>query len=284
MNKEKNSTFSGYLLKQARVKKRLRFKKLSTELKISERYLVALEEDDFNIMPEPTYVRGYIRAYAKKLNIEPDEILAGYSLYLRAIRKKKEKSEKRKVKTSRLSFSPAITVIISFIFITLFTGYFIYFRTSEENISGLDRQETSFIDDKIVDEYLSSPSNSFAGELMELAYKEELGIQSENFSTMNVIEEEQEVKLNKLKIAFSNDCWVEIRDNERVLEYKLADAGSSISFEGSSPYKILVGNANYAELFFNGKKIDLKKNANMVNNVSCVVLPSGTCSEFSLPE
>lgn len=284
MNKKKNSTFSGYLLKQARVKKRLRFKKLSTELKISERYLIALEEDDFSIMPEPTYVRGYIRVYAKKLNIEPDEILAGYSLYLRSIRKKKEKSEKRKVKTSRLSFSPAITVIISFIFITLFTGYFIYFRTSEENISGLDRQETSFIDDKIVDEYLSSPSNSFAGELMELAYKEELGIQSENFSTMNVIEEEQEVKLNKLKIAFSNDCWVEIRDNERVLEYKLADAGSSISFEGSSPYKILVGNANYAELFFNGKKIDLKKNANMVNNVSCVVLPSGTCSEFSLPE
>ena len=41
-----------------------------------------------------------------------------------------------------------------------------------------------------------------------------------------------------------------------------------------------MGNAKNANLIFNGIVIDLLESSNRENNVSCVVLPSGKCSEF----
>ena len=63
--------FSGQLLSEARKKRRLRYKGLSAELNIPEKYLQALEEENYEVMPggDP-YIKGYLRAYAKKLGIE----------------------------------------------------------------------------------------------------------------------------------------------------------------------------------------------------------------------
>ena len=61
-------------------KRRLRYKRLSTELNIPEKYLQALEEEDYDVMPggDP-YIKGYLRSYAKKLGIDPDFIVERYS-------------------------------------------------------------------------------------------------------------------------------------------------------------------------------------------------------------
>ena len=71
--------FSGQLLSEARKKKRLRYKRLSSELNIPEKYLQALEEEDYEVMPggDP-YIKGYLRAYAKKLELDPDFIIEKY--------------------------------------------------------------------------------------------------------------------------------------------------------------------------------------------------------------
>jgi len=36
-------------------------------------------------------------------------------------------------------------------------------------------------------------------------------------------------------------------------------------------------------LFYNGAKISLASTTNVKTNVSCLVLPKGRCSEFTLP-
>ena len=71
---------AGRALSAARKKKRLRYKKLSSELNIDESYLVALEEDNFELIPGgEAYVKGFLRSYAKKLELNPDEIIQIYS-------------------------------------------------------------------------------------------------------------------------------------------------------------------------------------------------------------
>ena len=71
--------FSGQLLSEARKKRRLRYKRLSTELNIPEKYLQALEEENYEVMPggDP-YIKGYLRAYAKKLGLDADFIIERY--------------------------------------------------------------------------------------------------------------------------------------------------------------------------------------------------------------
>ena len=80
MAEPQEEKFSGQLLSEARKKRRLRYKRLSTELNIPEKYLQALEEENYGVMPggDP-YIKGYLRAYAKKLGIDPDFIVERYS-------------------------------------------------------------------------------------------------------------------------------------------------------------------------------------------------------------
>ena len=80
MAEPQEEKFSGQLLSEARKKRRLRYKRLSAELNIPEKYLQALEEENYEVMPggDP-YIKGYLRAYAKKLGIDPDFIIERYS-------------------------------------------------------------------------------------------------------------------------------------------------------------------------------------------------------------
>ena len=69
----------GEILASARKKKRLRYKKLSSELNIDEIYLIALEECNFNLIPGgEAYVKGFLRSYAKKLDLNPDDVIDKY--------------------------------------------------------------------------------------------------------------------------------------------------------------------------------------------------------------
>ena len=69
----------GEILASARKKKRLRYKKLSSELNIDEIYLIALEEGNFDLIPGgEAYVKGFLRSYAKKLDLNPDDVIDNY--------------------------------------------------------------------------------------------------------------------------------------------------------------------------------------------------------------
>ena len=69
----------GQILASARKKKRLRYKKLSSELNIDEIYLVALEEGNYDLIPGgEAYVKGFLRSYAKKLDLNPDDVIDNY--------------------------------------------------------------------------------------------------------------------------------------------------------------------------------------------------------------
>ena len=68
MSNKEERIYPGELLSKARKKKRRRYKKLSDELGIPEKYLEALESNNFDEMAGPTYVKGYLRAYARNLN------------------------------------------------------------------------------------------------------------------------------------------------------------------------------------------------------------------------
>lgn len=68
----------GELLKEARQNKGVSLEEIEEELKIRKKYLQALEEEDFSIMPAEVYVRGFLRNYAIYLGLEPEEVRALY--------------------------------------------------------------------------------------------------------------------------------------------------------------------------------------------------------------
>lgn len=56
-------------LKQARLDSGKTLEEISSSLKIRKKYLLALEEGDFQSIPAAVYVRGYLKLYSNYLGI-----------------------------------------------------------------------------------------------------------------------------------------------------------------------------------------------------------------------
>lgn len=61
----------GSELKEARIARKISLADITKKTKIPEKYLEAVEENNFDIFPSQTYAKGFIRAYAKVVGIDP---------------------------------------------------------------------------------------------------------------------------------------------------------------------------------------------------------------------
>lgn len=69
----------GPALRQARTDLRLSPEDVANQLHLAPRQIVALEADDYELLPQTTYVRGYLRSYALFLGLAPEPILDAYN-------------------------------------------------------------------------------------------------------------------------------------------------------------------------------------------------------------
>jgi cytoskeletal protein RodZ len=60
----------GNSLREARLRQSLEFPRIETETKIRGKYLRALEEEQFEVLPGDTYVKGFLRTYADYLGLD----------------------------------------------------------------------------------------------------------------------------------------------------------------------------------------------------------------------
>lgn len=65
----------GDYLKQAREKKGVSFEQISSQTRIQEYHLQALESEDFAKLPAKVFAKGFVRSYAKALGLDEEEVL-----------------------------------------------------------------------------------------------------------------------------------------------------------------------------------------------------------------
>ena len=267
----------GESLSAARKKKRLRYKKLSSELNIDASYLIALEEENYGLIPGgDAYVKGFLRSYAKKLDLDPDEVIEDFNLSIKGSSESNRwgslKSERKQEgllnkKTSFTLVSVFILIVIAAFFLT-FISNSIETVQVESNVAvsekPLELPSEESVD--LISEDLTAPAD-----LMQMALEGDKINDPVTF----------EVKKNITFIEVRDECWLEVfSQNERLL-YKLATAGERFEFD-SDVIMVTAGNFRNIDVLFNDKIVDLGANANAAN-VSCVVLPAGDCSEFRTP-
>ncbi len=68
----------GEYLKQMRESRGVSLEEVARATKVNIRYLSALEEGQYDLLPPDVYVRGFLRAYAEYLGIDPEELYARY--------------------------------------------------------------------------------------------------------------------------------------------------------------------------------------------------------------
>ena len=69
----------GSSLRDARERQGLDFPELEERTKIRPKYLRALEDERFDILPAPTYVKGFLRSYAEALGLDGQPFVDEYN-------------------------------------------------------------------------------------------------------------------------------------------------------------------------------------------------------------
>ena len=68
----------GERLRDAREAASMSIQEVSTAMRLNRRVIEALEADDYSDLPIPTFVRGYLRGYARLLGLSPELILEAF--------------------------------------------------------------------------------------------------------------------------------------------------------------------------------------------------------------
>src|SRR5918912_1553498 len=70
----------GATLREARMRARIDISEIEAETKIRAKYLRALENEEWDLLPGPTYVRTFLRTYAEALGLDAKLLLEEYKL------------------------------------------------------------------------------------------------------------------------------------------------------------------------------------------------------------
>lgn len=119
----------GESLRDARIAKGISLEQAEEDTKIRKRYLQALEEGDYSILPGMVYAKGFLRNYANYLGLNQDEIMIEYKLLHTPIRENgsrpniEEAIHKRRANNRVNRKAYFVTVVIAVIAILTFALY-----------------------------------------------------------------------------------------------------------------------------------------------------------------
>lgn len=137
----------GEYLKRERLLRNITLQDISRVTKISQRFLVALEEENYRMLPAETFVKGFLRAYAKTIGLDPYEVILVYeenyktkedSVDLRALLDEEEEEEEFPKKSRKKPLLISIAGVI-IVMVALYFGWEFY----RDRIQGADVAKTA---------------------------------------------------------------------------------------------------------------------------------------------
>jgi cytoskeleton protein RodZ len=237
----------GQMLQAARKEKQWSFTEAEDITKIRVRYIQALEEENYEILPGTTYAKGYLRTYSKQLGLNPDEIMALYNASATPDPIPVVNAPNQQVKVRPLWVRPAIIGSISVMAIVLVI-------TIAISQSGK----------KIVDPPYAPAALPSAPQTAQSTPAPTVPVAP---NPTNVAATTQDGLT--MQIVFTQPCWIEIRvDGQPSLQGTFI-AGTSKEVKGASKIELTsVGNAGGVTVTLNGKAYpSLGKSGQVVHNI-----------------
>ena len=278
--KNDGSKTAGEVLRKKREDIGLSIDHIANQLNLDSKLIELLEKNDFEKFNIETYLKGYLRAYAKVLDLDDDVII---NLYKQSNPEKtpeilpnvKPKVQRNSADRSVKLFSYIIGITIALSILVWYQKNFLV-QPSEENlkIANIKIHENTNTNINGVDvtykiinhtNYWQWPINkakknyeSNSNEL-ELVESKKTQDKIKNIADTNEVSAYNIQQSNDtLLLDLTGDSWIEIYDSGgNRLFLDLARGGKNYIVNGNSPFDILLGAANEVSIEFNGSSVDI---------------------------
>lgn len=274
----------GEKLRQHRERSNLSLQNVAAQLHLETRIIESLERDDYDNLPDPIYVRGYIRGYAKLVNVNADDLIALYDAdgateAPEIIPEVKHSSQTNSGDKPVKAFTYLLTLLLVVLVITWWQSNFLVPKAPAQKAAVEERSTVPPAFDypfKVV-EHSDSPFyhadeapatgkttapapdggvavSSSAQESEPAAPATEPELEPEP-APHTIVPETSGPDTITLKI--SADSWLEIYDADGAkVMVGLARAGDAFDLHGTAPFSVLLGFAQGVNISLNGNAFD----------------------------
>lgn len=239
----------------------------------------ALETDNYDAMPSPAYVCGYLRSYARILKLPENEIVNAYSkgreINVALIPDSVSIEPGKQMNPAIIKYAVIIVLVLiaaaGFIWIAeefhIFNGATTIERQSSVEVIP-ESSKSPVIERPVqvqeqIQQYNADNTGSASADAVipqqQQTADAPLLIDEQN-SSVDAGAVAVPANSGNLKLVFSQDSWTEVTDAEgKRYVYRLVDKDSEIYVDGVPPYKILLGNAEGVEVFYKNELFNHKR-------------------------
>jgi len=272
---------AGEMLAGARAELGMTVEDVAEELRLSPRQIVALERNDYSQLPGTTYVRGYLRNYARLVGLSIDKVVPPMASAMPAPADETV-SEVSPRGQRQVSSRDRHVRMISYLLAGVLAGLMVVWWQSREApqletlggrppatqtqeapietidpdamqqhlppepVAAVERQETKQLAP------IQQTEDSAAGGEPAVAEPEGAVLRSADGGTAPPVGQ------TRLSLRYSENCWTEIRDARgKRLAYDTVAAGTTLYLDGVPPFQIYFANAKAVSLQYNGRPYDL---------------------------
>lgn len=274
----------GEKLREARLSKGISLDELQQITKIQKRYLIAIEEDNFDLLPGTFYVRAFIRQFASAVGLNGDRLVDQFDgkddpEVTRPKRQvpeevhgsRKALHEEEKATSSRvMNFLP---IILLSVIACVIVGVVVYMTWQDRQEAPIISQSSSVSVDGPVDDSTSKQEASSepkpAESTTESSNAEPMTIRFDNESGSNVNMTADHVQ-KPVKLSFETKdgrCWVGVIINGGYVWQQALEIGQKAEMElpeGTTDFTMVLGASGYVTVQMNGEVVESNPNQSSI--------------------
>ncbi|MDO6528001.1 DUF4115 domain-containing protein [Motilimonas sp. 1_MG-2023] len=290
----------GLLLRNEREKQGLSVEEIAARLNLRAHNINDIENETFDPKVSTTFIKGYLKAYARILGITEEQILSAY--YRLGIAESKyaqmqsfSQRTQQEAHNNRLTW---ISYAIGAGLVGMLVWWWLQKASLEPATSEQLVNESVIVSDEAEVPTRSLPIAEQVSEDSEAVLPEEVPAQEpesvEGETELNsdealetettettatpvatTPEPSNKADLSALEVGFtfSNDCWIKVTDaDDKTLAIGVKEKGSTLSLTGKAPFKLTIGAPKAVEITYNNRTFDMTQ------------FKAGKIARFELPE
>jgi cytoskeletal protein RodZ len=241
-----NKNSAGELLKQGRLRQRLSIAECAKRTHISSRFLEALEEEKWSVLPSESHRLGFMKLYSRFLGVPVEDVLTFYRQKTdapaaaktapapeAAARPERRKSQVHIVPRQSAGLAPvSIQQVIGAAIVILIVAWGAYHVM---NPHGFDQSQMPWI-------------------------RHRLSAQS------RLLGPKASVTAQKVRIQAEADSWLRVTMKNELLYEGILPAGSVKEWSGIGPFQFKIGNVKGIAVFWNDQPFDVLAGARGLTN------------------
>ena len=271
----------GERLRAAREARGLSFDDVVHELRLESAIIAAIERDDLDGLSAPVFVKGYLRSYARLVELPEQELVDAWQPAEQDPEEFRTQSMQREMKTG---------ASLSMFVLWCLLGVIVVAALLYLMLGGEDEPETpaaaaaavtpattaapALRDDFVVAEDAPDVLPEFPAPEPEPLPDEPADAPVVAAAADTASEPEPPVADDRvaLQMSFSAECWVEVSADGRRLLYGLEKAGSERSFTVKPPLRFFVGNVDAVNIEVAGSAYTIPRSVRTGRNTARFVL------------